>query len=108
MFFQRVFIAQGNGVTIEYIVKKGSACVEMFRNASYLVATFFGNPDRNCRSKEVAFRQDLRVLVEYLEHQDVHKGFVNGRTLSSDRKNQAALADILVQGVGCMAGRQVQ
>ena len=27
---QRVFIATGNGVTIEYIMEKGSACVEAF------------------------------------------------------------------------------
>lgn len=54
---------------------KGSACVEVFRNASHLVAEFFGNPDRNRRSKEIAFQEDMRVLVEDMDALHLHRGF---------------------------------
>ena len=72
---QRIFIAQGNGVTIDYIMNKGSACVEVFRSAAHLVAGFFGDPDRNRRSKEISFLQDMRVLVEDMESRQLHRGF---------------------------------
>ena len=65
---QRVFIAQGSGVTVEYIIQKGSACVEAFHEISHLIANFFGDPDRARRSKEVAFHEDMRVLVENPRH----------------------------------------
>ncbi|KAJ7576374.1 hypothetical protein C8J56DRAFT_899899 [Mycena floridula] len=48
---RRVFIGQGNGVTVKYIIEKGSACVEAFRDISHLVANFFGDPDRAKRLK---------------------------------------------------------
>ena len=70
---QRVFIASGNGVTVEYIIKKGSAPVEAFRDISHLVANFFGDPDRERRSKEVKFQEDLRVLVEEMERKKLQK-----------------------------------
>ncbi|KAF6744431.1 hypothetical protein DFP72DRAFT_1078616 [Ephemerocybe angulata] len=75
LLVKRIFIAQGNGVTIDYIMHKGSACVEVFRNASHLVAEFFGNPDRNRRSKEIAFQEDMRVLVEDMDALHLHRGF---------------------------------
>ncbi|KAF9070833.1 hypothetical protein BDP27DRAFT_1419605 [Rhodocollybia butyracea] len=37
---KRVFIASGSGVTVEYIIDKGSACVEAFHDISHLVAHF--------------------------------------------------------------------
>lgn len=61
---QRVFIASGAGLTIEYIMAKGSACVEAFRDISHIVAGFFGDEDRSRRSKEIAFHEDIRVLIE--------------------------------------------
>jgi hypothetical protein len=64
---QRVFIAQGSGVTVEYIIQKGSACVEAFHEISHLIANFFGDPDCARHSKEVAFHEDMRVLVEERE-----------------------------------------
>ena len=69
---QRVFIASGNGVTIEYIMEKGSACVEAFRDISHRVANFFGDPDARRRSKEVAFMEDMRVLVEEMTKRNSH------------------------------------
>jgi hypothetical protein len=56
---QRVFIAQGSGVTMEYIIKKGSACVEAFRDISHIVANFFGDPDSARRHKELKFQEDI-------------------------------------------------
>ncbi|KAJ7834341.1 hypothetical protein B0H14DRAFT_3462101 [Mycena olivaceomarginata] len=43
---KRVYIASGAGVTVQYIIHKGSACVEAFRDISHLVANFFGDPNR--------------------------------------------------------------
>ncbi|KAE9397161.1 hypothetical protein BT96DRAFT_996000 [Gymnopus androsaceus JB14] len=37
---KRVYVAKGNAVTVEYIIKKGSASVEAFREISHLVANF--------------------------------------------------------------------
>ncbi|KAF6765346.1 hypothetical protein DFP72DRAFT_1057937 [Ephemerocybe angulata] len=73
LLVKRVFIAQGSGVTADYIIKKGSACVETFRQVSYLVSRYFGNPDRRRKSKELSFKEDLRVLVEDMERHQLHK-----------------------------------
>ncbi|TFY62409.1 hypothetical protein EVJ58_g3868, partial [Rhodofomes roseus] len=69
---KRVFVASGNGKTVGYIMKKGSACVESFRHISHLFANVFGDPDHHRRSKEVAFQQDLRVLVEAMIADNAH------------------------------------
>ncbi|KAH9912507.1 uncharacterized protein B0H18DRAFT_1216979 [Fomitopsis serialis] len=75
---KRVFIASGNAVTIEYIMAKGSASVEAFRDISHLVARFFGDPDRRRRHKEISFQNDMRVLVEDMINEGLH-------TLSRDK-----------------------
>jgi hypothetical protein len=69
---QRVFIAQGSGVTINYIIQKGSACVEAFREITHIVSQFFRNRDAARRSKEVAFMEDMRILVEDMEKHGLH------------------------------------
>ncbi|KAJ7835165.1 hypothetical protein B0H14DRAFT_2363521 [Mycena olivaceomarginata] len=69
---QRVFIASGSGVTIEYIMRKGSACVEAFRDITHLVANFFGDPDRARRSKKVKFNQDIEALVTEMQRRKFH------------------------------------
>ena len=53
-------------------MSKGSACVEAFRDVSHLVANFFGDPDRWRRSKESAFLEDLRVLVDDMIRRNAH------------------------------------
>lgn len=70
---KRVFIASGSGVTVEYIIRKGSACVEAFRDVTHMVANFFGDPDRARRSKEVKFNQDLEALVSEMQRLKFHK-----------------------------------
>ena len=62
-----MFIAQGNGVTVEYIIEKGSACIEAFRDVTQRVSRYFGNPDISRRAKEISFAEDMRVLVEDME-----------------------------------------
>ncbi|KAJ7586010.1 hypothetical protein C8J56DRAFT_1052373 [Mycena floridula] len=107
----RVFIAQGNGVTVKYIIEKGSACVEAFRDISHLVVNFFGDPDRARRSKELAFTEDMRVLVEEMVQKDLHKLSANCEVLVPARepakgrkapKNpkppQSAIVDVLIEG----------
>ncbi|KAJ7447287.1 hypothetical protein B0H11DRAFT_1878746 [Mycena galericulata] len=69
---KRVFIASGSGVTVEYIIRKGSACVEAFRDITHMVANFFGDPDRARRSKEVKFNQDLEALVTEMQRHKFH------------------------------------
>ncbi|KAJ7028826.1 hypothetical protein C8F04DRAFT_1265579 [Mycena alexandri] len=70
---KRVFIASGAGVTVEYIIRKGSACVEAFRDVSHMVANFFGDPDRARRSKEVKFHQDIEGLVSEMQRRNFHE-----------------------------------
>jgi hypothetical protein len=71
IFEQRVFIASGSGVTIDYIIRKGSACVEAFRDITHMDVNFFGDPDR-ARSKEVKFNQDLEALVSEMQRRKFH------------------------------------
>ncbi|KAJ6599467.1 hypothetical protein B0H10DRAFT_2323100 [Mycena sp. CBHHK59/15] len=70
MFDERVFIASGSGVTVDYIIRKGSACVEAFRDITHMVANFFG--DRARRSKEVKFHQDIEALVTEMQRCKFH------------------------------------
>ncbi len=94
--YQRVFVATGSGVTIEYIMKKGSACVEAFRDLSHRMANFFGDRDAHRRSKEVAFQEDMRVLVEDMTKRKSHtrgqKHFAPASTVKKAKKaSQAGL-----------------
>jgi len=98
---QRVFIAQGSGVTVEYIIQKGSACVEAFREISHLIANFFGDPDRARHSKEVVFYEDMRVLVEDMEHHGLQKlsstgHFIPAPTKKTSKKTSSALISAIV------------
>ncbi|KAF8959381.1 hypothetical protein BDZ97DRAFT_1761417 [Flammula alnicola] len=61
---KRVFIAKGAGVTVQYIIEKGSACVEIFREISHKFARTFGHSDHARRHKEVNIEHDLRLLSE--------------------------------------------
>ncbi|KAE9395507.1 hypothetical protein BT96DRAFT_997625 [Gymnopus androsaceus JB14] len=78
---KHVFIAKGNGVTIKYIMKKGSASVEAFCQASHIIANCFGNPDKSRCHKEVVFLTNIRALFEELECLD------------------SAVIDVQVQGI---------
>lgn len=69
---QRVFIAHGANVTIKYIIEKGSACVEAFRDVSHRVAMLFGDPDRSRRHKELRFQKDLETLVDDMRKNKLH------------------------------------
>ncbi|KAJ7056308.1 hypothetical protein C8F01DRAFT_1233905 [Mycena amicta] len=89
---KRVFIATGNGVTIEYIMAKGSACVEAFREISHLVANFFGDPDRARRHKEISFQEDLRALVENMVQLKAHVISATPRFVPAQPKNTAKKA----------------
>ena len=69
---QRVFIATGNGVTIEYIIEKGSACVEAFQEINERMFEYFGKKEISRCSKEIAFQEDMRVLIEDMERHGLH------------------------------------
>jgi hypothetical protein len=53
-------------------MRKGSVCVEAFRDITHLVANFFGDPDRARRSKEVKFNQDIEALVTEMQRRKFH------------------------------------
>ncbi|KAJ6624449.1 hypothetical protein B0H10DRAFT_1943318 [Mycena sp. CBHHK59/15] len=72
MFDERVFIASGSGVTVDYIICKGSAGLEAFRDITHMVAIFFGDPDHARRSKEVKFHQDIAALVTEMQRRKFH------------------------------------
>jgi hypothetical protein len=81
--------------------------VEAFREITHIVSQFFGSRDASRRSKEVAFMEDMRVLVEDLEKHQLHystptKHFVPAMKPASGRgKNSpenSAVLDVLVQG----------
>ena len=54
------------------MIKKGSACVEVFRDLSRRIAQVFGDPDKARRHKEVKFFKDICMLVEDLQRNKVH------------------------------------
>jgi len=71
------------------------------------VAQFFGNNDAARRSKEVAFMEDMRVLVEDMEKHNLHhatssKHFVPALKPVKARKTttpeKSAIVDVLVEG----------
>ena len=86
---QRVFIAQGNGVTVQYIIEKGSACVEAFRDVTHRVSQFFGDSDIPRRSKEISFLEDMRVLVEDLHRHGIHNKPPKKRMVPALKKKNA-------------------
>lgn len=105
---QRIYIAKGNGVTIDYIIKKGSACVEAFRRISHLMAQFFGNPDRHRGSKEMGFQEDMRVLVEELDKRELGGEYktrlvpVSGKGKKAAKlraKGTSAITDVYIGGI---------
>ncbi|KAJ7443553.1 hypothetical protein FB451DRAFT_1568645 [Mycena latifolia] len=87
---KRVFIASGAGVTVEYIIRKGSACVEAFRDITHMVANFFGDPDRARRSKEVKFNQDLEALVSEMLRRKFHVVSKEGHFVAAPPKKAPA------------------
>ncbi|KAJ7875119.1 hypothetical protein B0H14DRAFT_2343364 [Mycena olivaceomarginata] len=107
---KRVYIASGAGVTVQYIIRKGSACVEAFRDISHLVANFFGDPDRARRSKEVKFHQDIEALISEMQRRKFHVVNAKGHFVPApppkkttkkavtDDSRRSAIADIFVKG----------
>ncbi|KAJ7786988.1 hypothetical protein B0H14DRAFT_3506086 [Mycena olivaceomarginata] len=69
---KRVNIAKGSGVTVKYIIEKGSAPVEAFREVSHQFARTFGFTDHARRHKEVNVGQDLCLLTETMMDAQLH------------------------------------
>ncbi|KAJ6614366.1 hypothetical protein B0H10DRAFT_1950737 [Mycena sp. CBHHK59/15] len=111
---KHVFIASGSGVTVEYIIAKGSACIEAFREISHSVANFFGDSDRARWHNEVAFHDDIRALIEEMVCLKAHVISPEGRFVPAPpkagrkKKNHAglvtqaeprsAIVDVIVEG----------
>lgn len=104
-------------MTVEYIISKGSACVEAFRRVSHLMARFFGDPDRHRKSKEAASQEDMRVLVEELDKKDLG-GAYKSRLVPVSAKGQraarlrakgvSAITDVLVAGSEIWASKYAE
>lgn len=71
-YAHREYVAQGSNLTEKYIIEKGSACVEAFREISKHVSKLFGNSERQRRHKEVQFHHDLEALVNDLVSKAIH------------------------------------
>ncbi|KAJ7367233.1 hypothetical protein DFH08DRAFT_1005503 [Mycena albidolilacea] len=109
-WIKRVYIASGAGVTVQYIIRKGSACVEAFRDISHLVANFFGDLDCARRSKEVKFYQDIEALISEMQHRKFNVINAKGHFVPApppkkttkkavtDDSPCSAIADIFVKG----------
>ncbi|KAJ7337029.1 hypothetical protein DFH08DRAFT_705992 [Mycena albidolilacea] len=107
---KRVYIASGSGVTVQYIMQKGSACVEAFRDISHMVANFFGDPDRARRSKEMKFHQDIEALVSEMQRRKFHVVSTEGhfvpapppkkttKKTTADASPRSAVVDVFVKG----------
>ena len=83
-----MFIAKGSGVTIQYIIEKGSACVEVFREISHKFSRTFGHADRARRHKEVTIEHDLRLLCEAMLSAHLHIQTPKRPVLSSAKVNR--------------------
>ncbi|KAK7016638.1 hypothetical protein R3P38DRAFT_3321050 [Favolaschia claudopus] len=84
---KRVNIAKGSGVTIKYIIEKGSAPPQ--------ICAHFGFADRARRHKEVDVAQDLRLLAETMLHARLH-------VLTANRPVYMPLKSYL--GLGALGG----
>lgn len=85
---QRVFIAKGSGVTLDYIVNKGSACVETFRDINHHIAQTFGHADRSRRHREVSIERDVECLCSDLLASRVHTLTANRIILTPAKFNR--------------------
>ncbi|KAJ7751862.1 hypothetical protein B0H14DRAFT_3896747 [Mycena olivaceomarginata] len=94
------FWGQGSGVTVDYIIRKGSACVEAFRDITHMVANFFGDPDRARRSKEVRFHQDIEALVTEMQRRKFHVVSQDQHFVPAPPKKppRSAIVDVFVKG----------
>ncbi|KAK0444523.1 uncharacterized protein EV420DRAFT_1484640 [Desarmillaria tabescens] len=63
---------KGSGMIIQYIIEKGSTCVEAFHDVSHQVANFFGDPNQAHRSKESSFKEDLKRLIDEMVRLKLH------------------------------------
>ncbi|KAJ7812312.1 hypothetical protein B0H14DRAFT_3752725 [Mycena olivaceomarginata] len=72
LLVKRVKIAKSSGVTVKYIIEKGSAPVKVFQEVSHQFARTFGFADRARRHKEADVGQDLRLLTETMRDAQLH------------------------------------
>ncbi|KAH9858437.1 hypothetical protein C2E23DRAFT_716977 [Lenzites betulinus] len=75
---QNMFAAMGSNASMEHIVDKSSACVEVLRGVAHDVATFFGVNDYHRGHHEVNAQGDLKALLVDLAAARVHT-FSSGR-----------------------------
>ncbi|KAJ7232886.1 hypothetical protein C8J57DRAFT_1250238 [Mycena rebaudengoi] len=108
---KRVFIAGGSSVTIEYIISKGSASAEAFREVSHSIANYY--PDRARHHKEVKFHEDVRSLIKDMVRLKAHKISPQGNFVPAPPKTskktsanslpvtaelRSAIFDVIVEG----------
>ncbi|KAJ7795466.1 hypothetical protein B0H14DRAFT_3554157 [Mycena olivaceomarginata] len=110
LYLEQLNFGSSTGVTVQYIIRKGSACVEAFRDISHLVANFFGDPDRARRSKVVKFYQDIEALISEMQRRKFHVVNAKGHFVPApppkkttkkavtDDSRRSAIADIFVKG----------
>lgn len=96
---------------MEYIIEKGSACIEAFRDVTQRVSRYFGNPDLSRRAKEMSFEEDMRVLIEDMERRAIHKApkarmvpALNKKSAKKPQEPTSAIIDVQVAGAEIWQG----
>ncbi|KAJ7786981.1 hypothetical protein B0H14DRAFT_3582298 [Mycena olivaceomarginata] len=103
-FIQRVNIAKGSGVTVKYIIEKGSAPVEAFREVSHQFARTFGFTDHARRHKEVNVGQDLCLLTETMMDAQLHVLTPNRPIYAPLKVNKKGVSTLFDLGVRILNG----
>ena len=106
-------------MTVKYLQKKSSACVEAFRTISCLVAHAFGDADHSQRHKEVQFYKDIEALVDDLVANKIHK--LDGSRVVVPREEKgwkvrdkggqlrgSAVVDIILAGEALLKGGKMR
>ncbi|TFY76948.1 hypothetical protein EWM64_g7063 [Hericium alpestre] len=110
-FIKNMFAALGSGVTMDYIIKKSSACVEVLRRLSHEMTSYFGVADFHRGRREVNIRGDIHALCLDLATHAIHEqtrerrvplpatAKPKGRSARyPDPKAHTAVRDVLVDG----------
>ncbi|PPQ79975.1 hypothetical protein CVT24_003795 [Panaeolus cyanescens] len=95
---KRVFIPKGSGVTIDYIMEKGSSCVEIFRELSHKFSSTFGYADRARKHKEVKIEDDLRILCQDMLKASLHILTPDRPILVTPKPTKSRRSEILNDG----------
>ncbi|TFY74351.1 hypothetical protein EWM64_g9660 [Hericium alpestre] len=71
-FMKTMFDAQSSGSSLDFIINKSSACVEVLRALAHAMTSFFGIADYHRGHREVDISSDVAALCLDMETQALH------------------------------------